>query len=97
MLSSQSVVFHAQDKFCHEVQIPSIGKRPARLLAADWGAGMALLEVPGLALTGLPSTDALTSVSQRPRMRSRPTAFSGTKRSLGWRQGKNNSSHEPSP
>lgn len=47
-LTSDHVVLHGREGYCHSVSNSAIGSAPAKFLAADWGNGLALLEVPEL-------------------------------------------------
>ena len=46
VLTSDHVVLHDDDGFCHSVWNPTLGKQKAHYLASDWGIGLALLAVP---------------------------------------------------
>lgn len=56
VLTSEHVVLHSTDQACHSVRMPDGKTRPAELRQADWGYGLALLEIKGVR----PSADWLT-------------------------------------
>lgn len=46
VLTSDHVVLHANDDYCHEIRNDAFGAQKAHFIAADWGNGLSLLEVP---------------------------------------------------
>lgn len=47
VLTSEHVLLHGNAGICHSVRNGAIGTRRAELKIADWGMGLALLEIPG--------------------------------------------------
>jgi hypothetical protein len=46
VLTSEHVIFHQNDGFCHFAENKEIGKIRLNLIVADWGTGLALLGAP---------------------------------------------------
>jgi hypothetical protein len=76
VLTSEHVIYHSGQGFCHFVSHARLAKREeAELVRADWGAGLALLKLPKAKASDLPRFETLAKAGFAERERVTAAGF----------------------